>query len=276
MNVVVLGASGQLGVDICKTFEDEHLITPTHQDLDISNLSGVNAFLENNHPEIVINCVAYHDVAGCELNSELAYLLNFQAVKNLSIACNNVGAKFVHISTDYVFDGYKGNYNENSLTNPLNVYGKSKISGENIITRNSQDYIIGRVSSLFGLKGSSNKGLNFVEKVINFKGDSMKIVSDQVMSPTYTMDAATLIRGLVNDDYKGIAHLNNEGACSWYEFASEIIHLCDLNIKLEPITLDLITSIVQTPKNSSMKSLHIKNRSWREALHEYIKLRSNQ
>ena len=276
MKVVVIGASGQLGSDLVKVFED--VIPLTHSDIEVTDLSSCE-ILKELKPDVVINTAAYHKTDECEENPEKSFLVNSVGARNIALICKEIGAIDVYISTDYVFDGSKGEpYTEEDLPDPINVYGVSKYAGE-ILTRNICDrYYIVRVSSLFGTAGASGKGGNFVETMIKKgkAGDELNVVDDITMSPTYTKDAAIAIERILSyklpyDTY----HVTNEGSCTWYEFAKAIFEITGIDAKLNPTTSDKYPTKAKRPKNSALsiekiRSYGIDMRHWRDALRDYL------
>ncbi len=261
--VLIFGGSGQLGSEMVEVFGG---FAPSHNILSVCDYGAVYETITTYNPDLVINCTAYHNVGECEKHPRTAHAMNCEVVKNMVNACNKVDATFVHFSTDYVFDGKKGSpYYENDAVNPLNEYGRSKVCGEQYILDNSKDFIIGRVSSLFGKLGHSNKGLNFVEKVLNSEVD-MPVVNDQIMSPTYCEDVAMGLKLLLSDDFRGVVHMNNGGCCSWYEFACKIKEMAGLSIDIIPVK----SSTYKTPRNSSMSSNVYYGPHWIKALAHYL------
>ncbi len=187
--------------------------------MDITDREQVIRIIKELKPEAVINAAAYTNVDGCEDERELAYNVNGKAPGYVAEACAAINAKLVHYSTDYVFDGSKKEYVESDTTNPINVYGESKLLGEQNIARAMKDYRIIRTSWLFGRHGK-----NFVDTMLTLSKqmDRVKVVNDQVGKPTYTVDLAEKTREILELP-PGIYHITNDGVCSWYEFASAII-----------------------------------------------------
>ena len=206
-----------LGTDLRKAFPDAMALT--HRDVDITDREQVLRVIKERMPEAVINAAAYTNVDGCEDEQELAYSVNGKAPGYIAEACAATGARLVHYSTDYVFDGLKNEYRESDATNPVNVYGKSKLMGEQHIAGTVKDYRIIRTSWLFGRHGK-----NFVDTMLTLSKqmDKVKVVNDQVGKPTYTVDLAAKTREVLGMP-PGIYHITNDGVCSWYEFASAII-----------------------------------------------------
>ncbi len=277
MKVAVIGASGQLGSDLVKVFED--VIPLTHKDIEVTDLSSCE-ILKELKPDVVINTAAYHKTDECEENPEKTFLVNSVGARNVALVCKEIDAIDVYISTDYVFDGAKKEpYTEDDTSNPINVYGVSKYAGE-ILTRYICDkhYII-RVSSLFGVAGASGKGGNFIETMIKKAkaGNELNVVNDITMSPTYTKDAAVVIKEIIYNKLPyGIYHVTNDGFCTWYEFAKAIFEITGIDAKLNPITSDKYPTKAKRPKNSALsiekiKSYGMNMRNWKEALRDYLK-----
>lgn len=281
MRIAVIGASGQLGSDLVKVFDD--IIPLTHKDIEVTNLASCE-ILKELKPDVVINTAAYHKTDECEENPEKTFLVNSVGARNVALVCKEIGAIDMYISTDYVFDGSKEEpYTEDDIPDPINVYGVSKYAGE-ILTKYICDkhYII-RVSSLFGVAGASGKGGNFVETMIkkSKSRDKLNVVNDITMSPTYTKDAAIAIKEIIfNKLPYGIYHVTNDGSCTWYEFAKAIFKIAGINAKLNPITSDKFLTKAKRPKNSALsiekiKSYGINMRHWKDALRDYLKERGH-
>ena len=277
MKVAVIGASGQLGSDLIKVFDD--VIPLTHKDIEVTDLSSCE-ILKELKPDVVINTAAYHKTDECEENPEKTFLVNSVGARNVALICSEIGAIDVYISTDYVFDGAKKEpYTEEDTPNPINVYGVSKYAGE-ILTRYicNKHYII-RVSSLFGVAGARGKGGNFVETMIKKAkaGEELNIVNDITMSPTYTKDAAIAIKEIIYNKLPyGIYHVTNDGSCTWYEFAKAIFEITGIDAKLNPITSEKFPTKAKRPMNSALsiekiKSFGINMRQWKYALRDYLR-----
>ncbi|MCK8518384.1 dTDP-4-dehydrorhamnose reductase [Methanoculleus sp. 7T] len=214
--VLILGAYGMLGHDLQAVFPGAVL---RGHELDITDERAVSACIRDLSPDLVVNAAAYTDVDGCEDNRDLAFAVNGEALGHIASACSDVGATLVHYSTDYIFDGSKKEYVESDVPNPINIYGASKLLGEQNIAENTDDYRIIRTSWLFGAHGR-----NFVETMLHLSGqmDQVRVVNDQVGKPTYTVDLARKTPEIVSLE-PGIYHVTNDGVCSWYEFARAII-----------------------------------------------------
>lgn len=282
MRIAIIGANGQLGTDLVRVFGEDpsfEAIPLTHKDLDVTVPETLKG-LKELKPDVIINTAAYVRVDDAELYPEKAFAVNAVGALNVARIASEIGAINVYISTDYVFDGTKGEpYTEDDVPNPRNVYGASKLAGE-ILTRNysSKHYII-RVASLYGKAGASGKGGNFIEWVIEKarKGEELKIVDDQLMSPTYTMDVArTLKEFLKIQPGFGVYHMVNDGFCSWYEFTRAIFEILGWDVEVKPIKSGELKRLARRPrfsalKNEKLENLGLKMPHWKEALGEYLK-----
>jgi dTDP-4-dehydrorhamnose reductase len=265
IKALILGSSGMLGYDLCRIFPDS--IKLTRNELDITDRTKVIETISDIRPEVVINAAAYTDVDGCEDNKELAFAVNGYGPGYLAEACSAVGAKLVHYSTDYVFDGSKKEYLESDATNPINVYGESKLLGEQLIAENTDDFRIIRTSWLFGLNGK-----NFVDTMLGLSGkmEYVKVVNDQFGKPTYTYDLAAKTREIIEQKL-GIYHITNEGVCSWYDFASAIID------NVSPCSSAEFPRKAQRPKYSILLNTKVNSmRHWKAALSDYLEERERR
>jgi dTDP-4-dehydrorhamnose reductase len=276
---VVLGAGGQLGSELASLLPKEETVALTHEDLDITDFSKVQATLMVLRPRIVFNCAAFVRVDDAEERVEEAWRVNAFAVLFLSKICAELGATLVHISTDYVFDGRKKSpYTELDQPNPLNVYGATKLMGEFFVRAYNPRHFIVRTAGLYGRKGSKAEGRSFVDRILNKAktGEPLRVVTDQVTSPTYARDLASHLVKLVETEKFGLYHIANRGYCSWHEFASAIVQLAGLNAQVEPITSDQILLKAKRPSFSALISVRLLSaglpplRHWREALAEFL------
>jgi dTDP-4-dehydrorhamnose reductase len=286
MKILLIGADGQLGTDIQKVMDKKELIPLTVSDLDITKGDQVERVITSHSPDVVVNTAAYHRVDDCERDDALAFAVNSIAVKNLSLSCKRAGAALLHISTDYVFDGEKGSpYTEADVPNPRSAYGISKLAGEFYVRYLLDKYFIIRTSSLFGIAGCLGKGGgNFVETMLEIgreKG-AAKVVSDQVVSPTYTLDLAKKIAELVKTEHFGLYHITNKGECSWYGFAKKIFELMGLKVKLESVTSDVYKAPAHRPKYSVLAHKNLERLgiddlpTWEQALKAYLQERGSR
>ncbi|WP_148882944.1 dTDP-4-dehydrorhamnose reductase [Thermococcus aciditolerans] len=281
MRVAIIGANGQLGTDLVKVFGEDpsfEVIPLTHKDLDVTVPETLKA-LKELKPDVIINTAAYVRVDDAELYPEKAFAVNAIGALNVARIASEIDAINIYISTDYVFDGEKGEpYTEEDVPNPINVYGASKYAGE-IFTRNySGKYYIIRVASLYGKAGASGKGGNFVEWVIEKakRGEEPKIVNDQFMSPTYTMDVAKTLRQLLKiQPERGVYHMVNEGHCSWYEFTRAIFEILGWDVEVRPIKSSELNRLARRPrfsalKNGKLEKLGVRMPDWKGGLREYL------
>jgi dTDP-4-dehydrorhamnose reductase len=287
MKVVIFGANGQLGTDLVKHFEasGDAVVPVTHAQVDVCAEDAVNSLLDSSKPDVVLNTAAFHKVEECEKKPALAFQVNGSAAMGLAQACNRLGATLVHFSTDYVFGGYeKGSaFEETDRTAPLNVYGISKAAGEQLIASNSERYFVLRVCGLYGTAGSSGKGGNFVENMLKkaLAGDAIKVVDDQVLTPTYTADLAAATRKLIQTGKFGLYHLSSEGECSWYEFTRHILDSAGVKAALSPCKTSDFFSPVKRPAYSVLskakfRSLGLSIPSWEDALPRYLEERKKK
>jgi len=282
MRVAIIGANGQLGSDLVEVFGKDssfEVIPLTHADLDVT-VPETLEILKELKPDVIINTAAYVRVDDAELYPEKAFQVNAIGALNVARVASEIDAVNVYISTDYVFDGTKGEpYTEEDIPNPLNVYGLSKYAGE-IFTKNySKRYYIIRVASLYGKVGARGKGGNFVEFMIQKarNKEELRVVDDMFMSPTYTKDVArTLKKFLELMPEFGVYHMVNEGFCSWYEFTKAIFEILGWEVDVKPIKSEELKRLAKRPqfsalKNEKLRRLNLKMRSWKEALTEYLK-----
>jgi len=286
MKVLVIGANGQLGSDLVKVFQaaGDTVVPATHAQLDVCSPDQVSDAITNAKPDVVISTASFHRVEDCETKPELAFQVNGTGAMNLAIACQRSGAVLVNYSTDYVFDGKKNGANEvTDLPAPLSVYGASKVLGEHLVAAYSDRHFIIRTCGLYGVAGSSGKGGNFVETMLKkaMAGDAIRVVNDQVLTPTYTADLAEATRKLILTGKYGLYHVSSEGQCSWYEFTRYIFECAGLNASLSPVSSSAFTSPVKRPANSvlskaKLQAAGISIPSWKDALPRYLEERSRK
>ena len=277
--ILLIGANGQLGTDL-------HRLRPgvtavTRAQLDVSHRDTVAAELRQLRPEVVVNAAAYVNVEACEEHPDQAFAVNSDAVENLARVCAEVGTRLVHVSTDYVFDGNaRTPYGEDDPANPLNVYGRSKLSGEERIRALCPSHLIIRSSGLYGTAGSRGKGGNFITSVIDRakRGNGeVDVVSDQELTPTNTHDLATMIWRLVDGGALGTFHVTNGGSCTWNEFARAIFELRGDRVIVRPITSAQLGLKARRPAYSVLDNAKLERegfvrmRPWREALADHLR-----
>ena len=265
-----------LGSDLREILKNHELINTGSKELDITNYNKVIEFILEKSPNIVINAAAYTAVDNCETNYEDAYKVNAIGPKNLAIACNKIGIPLIHFSTDYVFEGNKRTpLIEGDELGPKTVYGKTKLEGEKFILENTKKYFIIRTAWLYGIHGK-----NFVQTMLNLskKNKELKVVNDQIGSPTYSYDLAKAISELLNSDKYGIYHLTNKGEVSWYDFAKKIFELKNIDIKINPVSTEEFKRPAPRPHYSVLCNQKWIDagfkpmRNYEDALKEYLTL----
>ena len=283
MNAAIIGAAGQLGVDLCRVLSAQKItVSPlTHQDVDVSDSAQVDRVLSSIPADIVISTAAFHKVEECEKQPAQSFAVNATGPRNLAIACRRNNAVLVHFSTDYVFDGAQRRpYAESDLPCPLNVYGVSKLAGEHTLRLTCDRHFVIRTCGLYGVAGSSGKGGNFVETMLKKAGQGapLRVVDDQVLTPTFTGDLAEVVSQLVRTEAYGLYHVTAEGQCSWYEFARKIFELEKLTVDLRPVSTAEFPSPVKRPAYSvlskqKLRGLELSMPRWEDGLSRYLEAR---
>ena len=288
MKLLLLGCNGQLGTDLLRAhaansrgFTIEQL---SRVELDCADTLAIAPALAQRDFDVLINCTSYHKTDEVEANAQQAAAINAFAVKQIALACARKRARFVHLSTDYVFDGLSDRpYLETDAPGPLNVYGATKAMGEALARVNCDDTLIFRVASLFGVAGASGKGGNFVETMIRVgkeKG-ALRVIADQRMSPTATADVAEMIlAALARRIRPGTYHAVNSGQASWHEFATRIIQRAGVNAPVDPIPATAYPLPAQRPAysvldNSKLAKLIGPIPHWTDALDRYLQAKGH-
>ena len=277
MKVMIIGSEGMLGHDLVETLKPFHEVeTTTIDTLDITRLDKTRENIKEVNPEVVIHAAAYTDVDGSQSKEDLAYEVNALGSRNVAVGCLEADARLVYISTDYVFDGSKGtSYQEYDKTNPLSVYGKSKLQGETYIRDILSKFYIVRTSWLYG-----EHGPNFPATMLNLaqENDTLQVVDDQFGSPTFTKDLAHGLKLLIEKPAYGIYHLTNSDYCSWYEYAQEIFKIKGVEVEVKPVPTSQFPRPAPRPEYSVLDNYHWKMegfkplRSYKDALKEYLYL----
>lgn len=274
--ILVTGANGQLGRAICELYSNDPKIEIIQTDvgeLDITNINSTVKMVEEVMPYAIINCAAYTNVNACETDLDNAYKINAIGPRNLSIAAKKYGVKMVHISTDYVFEGNGTKpYLEFDTTNPQGAYGKTKLAGEQFVQQFADKYFIIRTAWLYG------DGKNFVKTMLKLAetNDEIKVVGDQIGSPTSTKVLADIINKLIFTDNYGIFHGTCEGFCSWADFTEEIFRLTDKNVKVKHISTDEFPTPTKRPEYSVLDNYMLRLTTdflapdWHDAIKDYI------
>ncbi len=274
--ILVIGCNGMLGSDLMPLLGAQGRGIDV-RDLDITSLESTERVLTALKPSVVINCAACTDVDGCESNRETAFRVNAEGVANLALVTRSIGARLVQISTDYVFDGAKGSpYLEDDPTNPLSVYGQSKLQGELNAARNP-DHLIVRTQWLYGMHGK-----NFVETMLSLGGERefLTVVDDQIGSPTWTQDLCRAILALVGRGCRGTYHAANAGFCSWNGFARAIFREAGLEVRVDPMTTEQLNRPALRPLYSTLdcskleRDTGLRLPAWSDALAGYLKQRT--
>ena len=280
-SVAIIGPNGQLGTDLVKTFNSAGwaVIPITHDQIRIEEIASVRHALGGQKFEWVINTAAFHKVDECEKDPQKAWLINSTGQANVARVAHEVGAKSVFISSDYVFSGTHEvgqSYSELDPVSPVNAYGHSKAAGELATLATNPENLVVRISSVFGSAGSSGKGGNFVETIINKAkaGDPLTVVNDIHMSPTYTVDASKVIVRALENSLSGILHGANAGSVTWFSFAKKILELTGLSTSLTESETDW-SQPLKRPRNSALttkitESEFTGNPQWDLSLHRYL------
>jgi len=280
--VVVLGANGEIGTDLCQEFDSlcgPEVLGLSHKELDLCDYEAVAKTLDFIKPDTVINLAVFRNIEACEENIDSAFAVNSHAVRNLAQMCDQAQIRLVHFSTDYVFGGDQVTpYREYSPLDPRNVYGVSKASGEYFIRQICRDHLIIRTSGVFGTKGT-----NFVETMLRLGGTKghVSVVTDQVLSPTSTRDLIPIVKELIDVQAQGVYHITNSGSCSWYEFAEAIFGLSDPAVEVRPTTTQSFAPSIPRPKYSVLDNYRLGElgiaplRPWRQALQYYLEARGS-
>ena len=276
MKILITGANGLLGHELSSILKG-HTILLSHSQLDISDPESVNKQIDSSSPDIIINSAAYTQVDACETNYDLAFKSNAIGPKNLAIKCKQLGIPLIHISTDYVFEGNEKKNSplvEDDKLGPKTVYGKTKLEGEKMVQENCQKYFILRTAWLYG------EGKNFVKTMLSLskKNKELKVVNDQIGSPTYAKDLAKAIKEIIEkkSDKYGIYHVTNKGEVSWYEFAKKIFEIKNIEIKVNPCTSEEFPRPAPRPHYSVLSNQKwidagfTPMRDYEEALNEYL------
>ena len=283
---VVLGAAGQLGFDLVRTFDRPGKLVPlTRRELDVLDAGRVRGVLADLRPTCVVNTAAYNRVDQAEDDRASAFALNAKAVETLAATCQALGATFVHFSTDYVFDGRRSApYRESDAPNPLNVYGESKLEGERLALARCERAVVFRVAGLFGVsQGSGKGGTNFVETMLRLaqKGGPIRVVADQVLGPSYTRDLAPKVWRVLPRAAHQIYHLTNAGQTSWHGFARRVFELAGVATEVVPVTSAGFGARARRPAYSVLAHANLAAlgeddlRPWDAALAAYVAERAS-
>ena len=276
MRALITGGGGQLASDLQEQLGDDAR-SFSHAELDIADPAALDGAFEAVRPDVVFNCAAFHNVDVCETEPDQAWAVNVRAVRDLA----RRGARLVHLSTNYVFDGRReAPYAEHDLPAPRSIYALTKLAGEYAALAYGDGALVVRGAGLYGLHGSASKGGNFVQRMTARAREqgALKMVADQRLQPTFTADLAAALIDAVDRGADGVLHLTAGGACSWYEFTVAIMEIAGLDVPIEAVETTIPPGGVDRPLNGVLArpradALGIPQlRPWREALEDYMAL----
>ncbi len=282
MRVTVIGANGQLGMDVAQAFakNGDEVSPVTHSDIELSSTDSVSNCLESLRPDIIANTAAMHHVENCERDPQKAFAVNGLGARNVALVARNIGATLMHVSTDYVFDGAKGSpYEESDAPMPLNVYGNTKLSGEYFVRSTVDKHFVLRTSAIYGKNPCRAKGgLNFIELMLKLARErgEVKVVDSEFVTPTSTSEIARQMVALSRCNFYGLYHATAEGSCSWYEFAREIFSIANVRVNLKVAGPNEFPAKVARPAYSVLENRALKSQGlnvfkpWQEGLREYL------
>lgn len=275
-NILVTGSTGQLGSDVVKELlkRGYSTLSPNRSELNLCSEDNIRNYILNSNCEAIVHCAAYTQVDKAEDEKDLFIKINATATKHIAKCAKILDIPMIYISTDYVFDGTKdGKYTENDETNPINIYGESKLAGEKYVQEILDKYYIVRTSWVFNINGK-----NFIETMLRLSkaNNQLSIVNDQIGSPTYTKDLSRLLVDMLETSKYGLYHATNEGYCSWYEFANTIFKLANINIDIKAINSNEYASRAKRPMNSKLSKDKLIEYGfkplphWEDALKDYL------
>ncbi len=279
MKILLLGGTGMLGMDCKKVLSEGHtVIAPTRKELDIISWDGVIETLHKTRPKVIVNCAAYTDVNGCETEDYLVRKVNVEGPRNLAQGSARYECRMIHISTDYVFSGQKGipqPYFEDDPVDPVSTYGRCKVESEVAVKENAPNYIILRTGWLYGFHGR-----DFIDKIllnsVTRPRKTMKIIDEQVGSPTWTFRLANQIKMLLSTDLKGTFHATAEGYCSRYEYVEHIFSKLNIKTPIKPCGFKEFPQPAKRPKNCILENRLLKKLGynamvdWKKDLDQYL------
>ena len=275
-NILVTGSTGQLGSDVVKELLKwgYSTLSPNRSEFNLCSEDSIRNYILNSNCEAIVHCAAYTQVDKAEDEKDLCIKINATATKHIVKCAKILDIPMIYISTDYVFDGTKdGEYTENDETNPINIYGESKLAGEKYVQEILDKYYIVRTSWVFNINGK-----NFIETMLRLSkaNNQLSIVNDQIGSPTYTKDLSRLLVDMLETSKYGLYHATNEGYCSWYEFADTIFKLANINIDIKAINSNEYVSRAKRPLNSKLSKDKLIEYGfkplphWEDALKDYL------
>jgi dTDP-4-dehydrorhamnose reductase len=283
MRSAVLGAAGQLGRDLCPRLGGE-VVPLTRSQVDVSKPDTSSAVLHELRPDVVVNCAAYNFVDRAETEPEAAFAVNSWGVRSLAGACRDLGCVLVHFSSDYVFGLEEFRclpYGEAEAPGPVSVYGLSKLAGEYLVRSLCPRHFVIRTCGLYGIWGSGGKGGNFIETMLRLaaQGKPIRVVNDQVCTPSYTVDVAAAAAALLQTNRFGLYHITNAGSCTWHELARTVFQSAGVRADLTPITSKEYGAAARRPDFSVLSTEKYGAlglpplRSWQAAVEAYLRER---
>ncbi len=277
-NALVLGAGGQLGSELARLLGPDSGVA--HAEASVTDRESIDRLIRERRPEIVFNCAAYNAVDRAEREVDLAFAVNGQGPAIVAAACAASGARLVHFSTNFVFDGTLDRpYRESDASAPLSAYGASKLEGELRVLERLPSALVIRSSALFGDTGSAIKGGSFPDRILlrAQRGEPLRVVSDERINPTYTGDLAPAAIELAATGLEGVVHVVAAGCAGWDEFARAVLEECEVSAPVSAILSAELGSAARRPLNGCLTSTRVAAvRPWREGLHEWsVRRRSN-
>jgi dTDP-4-dehydrorhamnose reductase len=274
VKALITGGGGQLASDLQELLGDD-AVALSHAELDVADASALTRAIDDAQPDVVINCAAFHNLDVCEAEPDQAWAVNVRAVREMA----QRAPRLVHLSTNYVFDGRREEpYAEHDLPAPRSVYALTKLAGEHAALAYGSRSLVVRAAGLYGVHGSVSKGGNFVQRMLarGRETGALKMVADQRLQPTFTVDLAAAIVDALERDATGVVHLTAADACSWHEFTVAIMELAGLDVPVEAVSTTVPPGGVDRPLNGVLArpgadALGLATlRPWREGLEDYM------
>jgi len=279
MKILITGGKGQLGTDCVRVFRETHEVLDIDLDeMDITNLSDIEALVKKFMPHFIINCAAYTQVDSCEIEKDLAWNSNVKGTENLARSVEKHGGRLIHISTDYVFDGRKRvpePYVETDEPNPVSYYGKTKHESEKVVRTTADRHVILRTAWMYGVSGH-----NFLKTMLKLAlknpEDEIRVVADQYGSPTWSYRLALQIQRIIDTDARGTYHATAEGHCTWFELAEYFLKKIDVPHTIVPCTSEEYPTPAKRPTNSILENRHLKEKGinimaqWQEDIDQFV------
>jgi len=268
---IVLGAGGQLGFALARLLGPGSGVT--HAEASVTDRDSIDQLLRRRRPEVVFNCAAYNAVDRAETERDQAFAVNAEGAANVAVACAGIGARLVHFSTNFVFDGTLERPSvESDEPAPLSTYGRSKLEGERRVLEVQPRGLVIRTAALFGDTGSTNTGGSFPQRILEraMKGEPLRVVADQKVNPTYTGDLAPAAIAIAESGLEGLVHVVAEGCAGWDEFARAVLQESQVRVAVDPTTSTELGAPARRPLNGCLASNRVRPlRPWREGVHDW-------